>query len=348
MENLFMIFNSIYLNIKLKKQIKITYKSVSNVVIEDSAFIYNTICKYIYNKINKNYSIHYVHNNKTISIEYYTQHKTSTIFLKKLLKRVIFMMDFCDIYKNTNIKLYDTPFKKSLPCKKHSMCNKSIGPDNVNSGYNYLNNIVIYRKEEIKKLLIHEMIHLLDIDIKYEDDKIKSLFVKKICNKNTREFLLNESYVETWACIINIFLTQYESNVYKKNHKYDFKLYLERFKKEKMASLYYGSKILHYYNFNTLQSVLKKNNKCSSMFIEDTNVFCYFIIKMINLFYINKFLELFFKHQRLNKKYNYKTYVQFVDSHFLLMDKYVTKTIKIIKKNKNNNNTTLHLKLSIT
>ena len=44
-------------------------------------------------------------------------------------------------------------------------CGKKLNCENVNTGYSWSNNIVIYRNEELLKLIIHEIIHLLDIDI---------------------------------------------------------------------------------------------------------------------------------------------------------------------------------------
>ena len=76
------------------------------------------------------------------------------------------MMDITNIYKNINIEIYNTPFKKKLPCRNYC---KNLSSININSGLSYSNNIIIYRKEELLKVLIHEIIHILDIDVKYEN-----------------------------------------------------------------------------------------------------------------------------------------------------------------------------------
>ena len=69
-------------------------------------------------------------------------------------------MIISNTYKNLNIEIYDTPFKKTFNCNNHKKCGK-LTQNNVNSGLSYLNNIVIFRKEEMLKLLIHELIHML-------------------------------------------------------------------------------------------------------------------------------------------------------------------------------------------
>ena len=76
------------------------------------------------------------------------------------------MMIISNTYKNLNIQIYDTPFKKTFGCNNHKKCGK-LNHNNVNSGLSYLNNIVIFDKRNLK-LLIHELIHALDIDNKYE------------------------------------------------------------------------------------------------------------------------------------------------------------------------------------
>ena len=123
-------------------------------------------------------------------------------------------MDITKIYINVNIEIYDTPFKKKLPCID---CNKKLSSININSGLSYENNIIIYRKEELLKVLIHEMIHILDIDIKYENNNNKKKILNKLCINN---LLINESYVESWANIINIYLTLKENNEIVNNEEY--------------------------------------------------------------------------------------------------------------------------------
>ena len=71
--------------------------------------------------------------------------------------------------------------------------------------------MLLFLEEEYLKLLVHELI-CLDIDYKYETNDDKKIF--KIFAVNSNNLLLNESYVETWAIIINVFLVLYEKNKY--------------------------------------------------------------------------------------------------------------------------------------
>ncbi|ADO67348.1 hypothetical protein crov314 [Cafeteria roenbergensis virus] len=59
--------------------------------------------------------------------------------------------------KLIKISIYFSPFKKFIK-------EEIISPININSGFTYNNNIIIFREEEWKKVLIHELIHVYGID----------------------------------------------------------------------------------------------------------------------------------------------------------------------------------------
>lgn len=85
--------------------------------------------------------------------------------LKLLYWRVNFMREIANNKKPLVIWIYPSDYKKQLPK------NKVITPDDINSGSTttYLGKnengiIYIWRKEEILKVLIHELIHSFNID----------------------------------------------------------------------------------------------------------------------------------------------------------------------------------------
>ena len=196
------------------KKIDCKMEKVRKIHLIDSKFIPDKIVDYINEKIKYKYVISYNYKNNIIYIEYYTAKKSkNTDLFKKIVKRVIFMMIISNTYKSLNIEIYDTPFKKEFHCNNHKKCGK-LSHNNVNSGLSYLNNIVIFRREEMLKLLVHELIHALDIDNKYETLKDKQKILE-LYNINNSNLLINESYVETWAIIINVFLVIYEKKINK-------------------------------------------------------------------------------------------------------------------------------------
>jgi hypothetical protein len=79
--------------------------------------------------------------------------------------------------------------------KKRKYKNDNIGRREVNGGYTWRGSgkIHIFRKQEWKKVLLHELIHTFDVDYKHEQD---------MC----------ESHAELWATIMNCIFSIIESN----------------------------------------------------------------------------------------------------------------------------------------
>jgi hypothetical protein len=77
---------------------------------------------------------------------------------------------------------------------------------NVNSGVTYfsppLSSVLVYRKEEMIKVLTHELIHACGIDDKmvasYKIDKLNELFCVE------RDINVNETFTDAFACLINL------------------------------------------------------------------------------------------------------------------------------------------------
>ena len=112
-----------------------------------------------------------------------------------------------NIFKNNHkqkIIYFETLNKKVFPGK-----NGILDKDNVNSGVTYLENshkcgdITLYRKEEVLKVLIHELIHSHLIDFQLIYSKNSKLINDLFCSNY--KILLNEAFTETFATIINLF-----------------------------------------------------------------------------------------------------------------------------------------------
>lgn len=322
-KNLLDDLNKFYSQINLDN-IQYNLVKITNHDIVDTEFIPDKIKNYIEKEIKYKYVINYNYkNNKNniINLEYFFKEEINTDIFKTIIKRVIFMMIISNKYQDINIQIYDTPFKKTFSCNNHDKCGK-LNYDNVNSGLSYYNNIVIFRKEEYLKLLIHELIHGLDIDYKYEtnSDKIELYKLLKI-NKNN--LLINESYVETWAIIINIFLVLKEKNDSKNNVKNEFILFKKYIKSEIIHGLKESAKLCKYYNitkFNDLHIVYYSDN---------VNTFSYHMVKTINLFNIKNFIKNFRSNNYIiPHKYKFDNYIKFVIKYYKTISKYIDVLLK--------------------
>ena len=229
-------------------------------------------------------------------------HKLSVLILKAFYTVRLYNKQ----HQTININIFLTPNKKCFP--EYSF----LGPSEINSGltsFSVNNTICIYREEEISKLIIHEMVHALNIDSMIYMNPLKETIEKQIkCNfniSNSNKINLNESFTETSAVIINSLInsilldTDIDSII-----DYEIKF-----------SIAQCSNILQFYNENSEQFF---NGECLYLnsnkdWIEKTSVLSYFFLKLANLHDIDFFInEYMFKSQidiekyYVNIKKNYK------------------------------------------
>lgn len=330
---------------KIKKIIK--SKNINNININNIniTLITDKPCKYlvenkftsknIYNKIlNKLKYCHKCVFENNILI-YFTEKKVvnnnTIIHIFKIIKllKILFKRENYE----QNIIYFEIDEKKKFPKIKKS----ALGPDNVNSGLTFLDthkngNIILYRKQEVLKVLIHELIHSNLIDSNIIFSKNLKEFSNKFCvNYN---ILLNEAFTESFATIINLFYIHIICN-------FNIKELDNMFYNELYYSDYICSKIINFYNIVKISDVLKKGNYCKSNFPQKTNVFAYYILKNILL---KKHIEF----GKILEKYNISNdYKLCCENGIIELIDLIMKNINILDNNiiniKNDNNNTLRL-----
>ena len=261
--------------------------------------------KRVYNYINDNiqgiFTLLTTISKLNVKIHYALFNKKDFNQLKKIEKTLLHALKIvrlCNLYskkekvKSIDIFLFLTPNEKKLP--KNSI--EILGPEHCNSAVTFAcassGELLIYRKEEWKKTLIHELFHSLCLDFSLMNyDKLKnnvqSLFDVK------SEFLISETYCEFWANILNCCFCSY-SFLTKKDNVDDFILYLEfSIYIEKIFSLHQMVKALDFMNLK-YESLWKKDKISESyrniLYKEKTNFFCYYVLKMIFIQYSDEFL----------------------------------------------------------
>ena len=145
---------------------------------------------------------------------------------------------------------------------------KYLSSQNINSGSSSSNNmLMIWRREEFTKVLIHELIHYLDMDVKYDDN-----FNKLFSNIGSINYpiLVNETITEIQAQFLN---TIYITGQLKNNNFDTFKT-LYQF--EHIFSWYQFAKIMEYYEIEKF-----KKKYIIEKFNQSTNAFSYYILKSI-------------------------------------------------------------------
>lgn len=187
-----------------------------------------------------------------------------------------------DKYRIVNIEIILTDFKKKLPTVKE----QPIDCDNVNSGVSDEVNVILWRKEEVMKVLTHELIHHYELDfggIRNDDQmkKINSKFFKKFRVHNKYGLIINETITETLATIINCILCHLETN----------KDVTKLLTYEVWHTFIQVSKILNHYNFKSFEEFMGINES-DKILEEKTNVFAYFIAKSFLLYELPNVIQL--------------------------------------------------------
>lgn len=233
------------------------------------------------NLIKNIYKINY--QTKTINLTTFTINgrKISNKKFNIIIKRIL-LISLISSLDTINIDLYFTKQEKKIG---NSV--RLLGPNEINSGltsWGNINKIAIFREEEMDKLIIHELIHYCNLDFHSVDFP----YINKYnINPNTK-IILNESYTEIMANIINCICCSYEYQEIE--NKELFRLYLNY---ETKYSIYQCAKILMLFGFQNYQEFnITYDGK--NKFRQTTSVFSYFFVKCALLYNINslsKFLE---------------------------------------------------------
>lgn len=274
-----------------------------------SPFISSRIIRDIINKLNI----------KTI---FKCENREIIIFSKKkiddnFIKKIDSIFNFFDmITKKSNY--YKLEIFLSNKKKYINKNLKSFDPDNINSGATYPGHFIyIFRKEELVKVLFHELVHYLDLDMRNHQDKFKSLYSK--INLKATIVNPNEAYTEIIALLLmNIWEYRY------KGIDIDINLYINKKLTLELGWSYYQiCKILNYFVcYKTYEELFSDN--CE--FRQNSNVLSYFILKTYFLQYLNLLLKNF----TLDNLFFNKSKAEFIFKNTDLLDYNFSKNINTI------------------
>jgi hypothetical protein len=216
--------------------------------------------------------------------------------IKKIIKIVGFYVKYTENKKNVpDITIYYIDINKNLP-KGSKNKDNVLGKDIINSGFKFNNNIVIYRNEELFKILIHELIHYYNIDefIK-EDNKVSNYLLNNIYNINTpkKELKIYEACTEAIATMLNIIFFSEKINMDNLIHN----LYIEI-----VFSLIQNSKLFKYVNIENSKDIYLKYKK-PTKFKQNTFVFEYHYLKSKLLLNFNNLIKFINNNTQNEKKY---------------------------------------------
>ena len=272
-------------------------------------------------------------------------------FIKSLFLRSLVWLQINN-KKKLKFKSWLSSINKKMPDKK---CD-NIGPKNVNTGSTYrgeCNTINIWRKEEIKKVLIHEMGHCMEIEFgppfykkKHQNgynDIIEYIINIFNINRNT-EIRIYEAYNETWSLIMNTIFSVIEMGI--KDKKIIKDKFYQLFISEINFSMFQCAKIIQHFNFNNCESFFSnkgfsEKERYNSQYKQSSSIISYYIIKSAFIYNINNFMEFCFQNNKdlFKIKFNNDSFSEFkiLIEKCLFDEKYIqciNEIIEIIQKNK--------------
>ncbi len=303
--------------------------------------------------INKNMCL--TQPNDAIKIYSNNEQIVKTVYMRTLLMENVFNK------KVTDLTISFTKQLRQLPDYKIQM-----KPKNINGGWTYFTptetGVVVYREEEYAKVLLHELIHSFKYEISPQASDVYESKIKHIIEYDSERKLINETFVELSANILNSILLPIEAQ--QKN-------FFEIFEYERYWSLYQAAKLIVHYGFDSFSKFLKYkqclyvsnqqtcNNKCSSIqngqcvlqsdhpvVTESTNFVSYIINRAIAMYSINEYTDIL--KNILNKQNNDISYLFYINENQdsmkfvnLILNGYTKKEfvkimnflIKYIKKN---------------
>jgi hypothetical protein len=245
-----------------------------------------------------------------------------------LLLALIMKNTFGKIIPDFVLIIYMSDEKKYLP---KDLSKEIISAKHVNSGVTitYTNQrpslVIIYREEEILKVLTHEILHLCETHFHMYDTSFDTTIKETQNITNEHSLNLFESYVETLTLMINTIIHSYLKNPTSSTKIIESYIALEKKHSQRVVDeLYY---LLHSQNCISNKPTIFPLN-------EDTNTFSYLVIKL--LFLQNE--TIFFS--RLDANFcinvNHKQFLQMIVNNLPKIK------INDLKKYKNKNKKTIY------
>ncbi len=276
------------------------YKVNDNInhLLHNNAFTTNEINK----KILDNYHNTFYINAKSNKIYLVTDKKTINKKLaNQLINRIISFKNYDGTPLQNKVFIWLVDDKKYLPSKKGQI----LGRENVNSASCQVyhpnekinGDIYIWRKEEVSKLLLHELLHSLRYDY-YSQDKELDNMVKKDFNVNGY-INVNESYTEGVTVILNCIYCALENG---KGYEYFIALLMNDINYSNIQV----KKIMDHYGYHNINELYRKNS--DKIFKQKTSVFSYYILKSILLNNVAEFSNFICKN---NLKYPINNHQQY-------------------------------------
>tara|TARA_Y100000389_G_C17457078_1_gene518857 strand:- start:1759 stop:2976 length:1218 start_codon:yes stop_codon:yes gene_type:complete len=300
----------------------------------------------------KKYNIHFNMQEFNITLKLNVYGELEDDHMKLLISKCITMILINKILIcEMEINLLLLPIKRVYPKNFQTNNNITLGVNEANGGFttwkgNDWGKIYVWRKEELDKVLIHEMIHALHLDFHNYDLEIDQFFYDNFFIEKDGSFLFFEAYVEMWGELLNI-IFNYSYELCLRGDEYDdYSLLYDKLCSELNFSMIQVSKLLLWYGFDTFTNCgFYCKDRCKQIderMTEGTSLFSYYIVRSIYFYSLSQFLQICVnsKHDGKSAMHDMsdrKRHIRYLDLIKNNIDSYgkeIDKIMEIIKNNK--------------
>lgn len=224
------------------------------------------------------------YSNDNIDIHVYRE-KNENIDIEHTMKIINLMRKITKSTKKLNLIILLSNQKKYYFEGK-----KIVKVENMNSGFSFDNIVCVFRKEELYKVLIHELIHCFDFDFCHNDSTEIEHILYSVINIGGND-VVNEAYTEMMTLIINSVIKsiEYEMTF---DQIINYEIIFTHFQIAKIINFYDGKEYDDLFNIK-----IKQNTSMSS----------YIIVKGMLLNNLEHFLnycdKLYSKHENHYERY---------------------------------------------
>ena len=242
------------------------------------------------------------------------------------------LVELCNIV--TNLADYKRPIKLNIlytPIRKYIIYGGAF-PISINSGSTMKHSFInLWREEEITKVLLHELVHYVDIDFTQSTKKYKQIV--EYLSKNyvvIGQIKPYEAYTDSLAILLNCIFTAHHTN----------RTVEELVNIEINFVLFQAAKVLDNFKFDNIKDLMKNisvldENPSHPRIYQTTSIFSYYIIKSALLYSVNNFI--LYHEESLKNGHDLERFKDLIDES-MHNEKYIETMNEYLRMFKNKNN----------
>lgn len=238
----------------------------------------------------------------------------------------MFFLNYLVRQNNIDLTLWLSSKKKTL---NYNRKDRYIGPKEINSGcttFMGVNKVSVWRKEELPKVLMHEIFHSVEVEDRHNTSEIENFIYSHFdIQRKLNKFTVSETYVETFANILNVFFIIQDTFRYKIKKSLSLKkkkrflkkkslkgvktveeekmeMFLDSLRIETFWIMFQAAKVINYFRYATFEEFyfpqgIREENK-TKKYIQKSNVFSYLILRSAVFYNLEEFLAICLKYNK--------------------------------------------------